>query len=235
MLRLSRNDIEDIGVSILRDYAARIVNDEHIPVDIDAFARKYLGLQIQYRSLSDNGSILGITIYKDVQVDMTLRNHNIVISATEDTILLDEQLYKPENKRRERFTIAHECAHHILARIEERQTGVSFRKAFNPGEVYSFHELDSAEAWCEWQANTLGAALLMPRLELLKMLRRGFPPYHLTMYGNRFNRWDYLKVKSLSNNFNVSMSAMTLRLKDLGFINRKPESEYRNPIDIFVS
>jgi len=230
MLRLSRNEIEDIAVSVLHDYAIQTaVTERHLPVDIEDFAQKYLGMRVQYRRLSDDGSLLGLTTRKDVQVKLTYTDRDVIISVSEDSILIDDTLYR---KRRGRFTVAHECAHQVLTHVEERHTGTSFRKAFKPGKLYSVHELNLVNEWREWQANTLGAALLMPRMEIHRRLR-GFRPVRFTAYGSRFNPMEYRRIKDLADNFDVSMSAMTLRLKELGFIDCKLESEYYDPRDIF--
>ncbi|MCL2409383.1 MAG: ImmA/IrrE family metallo-endopeptidase [Oscillospiraceae bacterium] len=229
MLRLSRNDIEDIAESVLRDYTKQSAG-KSIPIDIDGFTRQHLGLQVQYRRLSDDGSVLGLTAYRDVQVKLTYTDRIVTVSVSEDSILIDDTLHR---ERRGRFTIAHECAHQLLACSEERRTGTSFRKAFKPGKVYSPCELKSARDWSEWQANALGAALLMPKFELLQILHREFWMPKFTMYGTRFNSWDYEAVKDLADRFEVSITSMSLRLKGLGFIDLKPESEYRDPLDIF--
>jgi len=202
---------------------------ERIPVNIEDFALKYLGLHVQYRPLSNDGSVLGLTAYRDVQVNLTYTDRSVVVSVSEDSIWLDDIL---RHKRRGRFTIAHECGHQIIARVDECRTGVSFRKAIEPGKLYSPRELKSANDWCEWQANALGAALLMPRMEIHKRLR-GFRPVKFTAYGSRFAPIEYRRIKDLAYNFNVSMTAMILRLKELEYIDCKPESEYYDPRDIF--
>jgi Zn-dependent peptidase ImmA (M78 family) len=225
VLVLSQKDIEVIGYSVLRDCVkgGRI----RIPVDIEGFARYYLGLQIEYRKLSDKGNILGLTSYKGVVLELSFNSGNIHITVPEDTILLDELLENPKEQHRRRFTIAHECAHQILARMEDNRTSLV------PGKTYSCRELRSAEDWSEWQANALGAVLLIPKHELIKELNSGWrKPFKPVMYGNRFNTMDYQQLKSLAKKFGVSVSAMKIRLKELGSIIRKDASEYHDPLEI---
>jgi hypothetical protein len=232
MLCLSQNDIEIIGESLLQDYAKHYRANIRFPFDIDAFARDYLKLEILHRKLSDSGTIMGLTTYKDVQLELKFNVGSVVISVPEDTILLDDTLMGTEKRRRERFTIAHECGHQIIARIEERETGNSFRKEIVPGRTYSCREIKTVEDWSEWQANSLGAVLLMPRSRITTDLNMGYAPFKPTLYGNWFNTPDYMRIKSLSNKYGVSVTAMTARLRELGCVCRKPESEYVDPLVI---
>lgn len=233
VLYLSQKDIESIGSSVLRDYAKSGFRGIRIPVDIEGIARRYLGLNMEYRKLSDNGNILGLTSYKGVVLELTFKDGSIHITVPEDTILLDDSLKDPKKLCRRRFTIAHECAHQILSRMEENTKGSSCRTSLVPGETYSLRELHSAEDWGEWQANTLGAVLLMPKNELLRELNGWRRPYKPIIYGNRFTLMDYEKVKFLAKRFSVSLSAMKLRLRELDCMITKDISEYTDPREIF--
>ena len=233
MMCLSRNDIEIIGQSVLRDYTKRTRSNAQTPIDIERFARNYLGVQIQHRKLSESGDILGLTTYRGLNLKLTFPEGDVFLSVPEDTILLEERLLQPKNHSRWRFTLAHECAHQILARIEEKEAGSSFRKTLAPGKTYSCRDLKSAEHWSEWQANSLGAVLLMPKENLLEILKYGDKPRTLIRYGNRFNPLDYAVIKRVADMFRVSLKAMELRIGALGYIAHRPESEYTDPLDIF--
>jgi Zn-dependent peptidase ImmA (M78 family) len=228
---MSKKDIEVVGESVRRDYAKLNPSDIQIPFDISAFAREYLKLEIHHRKLSDNDTILGLTTYKDVQLELEFKTGNIVVSVPKDTILIEENLQKTENQKRGRFTVAHECAHQVIARIEERRTGKSFRKNLIPGKTYSFRDLKMAEDWSEWQANALGAVLLMPRDVIVESLNEGIITGKPTLYGKRFGYQDYHRVKKLSDQFGVSFTAMTLRLRELDFICYKSEYAKFCPFD----
>ena len=236
MLHLSRHQIEAIGESVLQDFAGQAGQDAGCigPTDINMLAGKYLGLGIQYRKLSDDGRTWGLTVYGGMVLELSFHDGNELISTQGDTIFLDEKLQRSENIRQRRFTAAHECAHQILARIAERKTGYNFRRVFEPGKRYTCNEIKTASDWCEWQANVLGAALLMPTSKVAQYMTIGNKPCKLTLFGDRFNYTDYTKVKELSEMFVVSFSAMKIRLKELGFIEYKPQSEYAEPLDIFV-
>jgi hypothetical protein len=217
MLILSKQNLEEIGGSVLRDYSKRI----HLPVDIEGFAQRYLGLRIEYRKLSDHGHILGLTSYKGVVVELHFKAGNQYITVPEDTILLDERLESKSELHRRRFTIAHECAHQILTRMEERII-----------KTHSYRELVTAGDWSEWQANVLAAALLIPSAELTAALNWWRMPFKPTLYGNRFNTMEYRQIKHLTQKFCVSIAAMVIRLKELGSIIIKSALEYHDPQEI---
>ena len=60
-----------------------------------------------------------------------------------------------------RFTLAHECAHQLLFHLESEDTKAACRKLYAERRTYSLRDLKSNEDWNEWQANVLGAAILM--------------------------------------------------------------------------
>ena len=229
MMYLSKEDIENIGDSVLEDYATQNDIRNQIPIDIERFARGYLGLNIEYQKLSDNGKILGLTSYMGVVLELSFSDGSSFLSVPEDTILLDTQFTILRNQRRKRFTIAHECAHQILARIEE---SINQDQYYNNSTHISCRRLYTSEDWIEWQANSLGAVLLIPRLALFAELNRDIEPFRPTIYGDILNTLDYKKVKYLSDKFGVSISAMKIRLKELGCMIVKLEEEFIDPLDI---
>ena len=232
-MRLSQADIELIGKSILRDYVRRTTGTIRLPIDITCFAQHYLGVRIQHRRLSDKGNILGLTTYKRVNLKLAFADKNVLLSVPENTILIEERLLHPHNRKRWRFTIAHECAHQILARISDKEVGGGFRKSFATGTPCSYRELKTPEDWSEWQADSLGAVLLMPKMEVLNQLHSGHKPFALTKYGDHFNSWDYTKLKRMADTFYVSLKAMELRIKKLGYLALKPKSACSEPLEIF--
>jgi hypothetical protein len=66
---LSLANIEDLAEAILKDYLGALPDDaNHVhPIDIEAFASRCLGLNVAYTRLSDNGDVLGLTTYADVE------------------------------------------------------------------------------------------------------------------------------------------------------------------------
>ena len=226
MLCLSKKDIEAIGDAVLMDYAMRFPRRYGNPIDIDFFAEKHLGLDVKYQKLSDNGEVLGLTTYDSVVVDLVVDGKAMEISVSSDTILLDNSLCSSENKYRRRFTIAHECAHQIIADMQEAQTGYSFRREFKVGSKYTYSQFKTAEEWSEWQANYLGASLLMPKFAVLPHIRKGHQVHMFTSYDGSFNNGDYARIKRLADKLCVSVKAMEIRLKDMGFMKYGSAKEF---------
>ena len=123
-----------------------------------------------------------------------------------------------------------------MGALQERKTGYSFRKVFEPGKRHTCDEVKTVEDWCEWQANVLAAVLLMPKFALHPHLQGGWDRLHMfTMYGERFDDVDYNRIKGLAQKFDVSFTAMKIRLDELGYIKHKPQAEYRvSTIDVVV-
>jgi len=96
------------------------------------------------------------------------------------------------------------------------------------GRVYSLGELETLDKWREWQANAMAAALLIPAKYLAVLLERR----RLTIYGKRMNIPDNLKLDNLCDRLKVSRTAMTLRLRQLGYATVLPASAYHDPTDI---
>jgi len=236
-MRLNYNDIESCAVAALNKFMCAIPNQLKWirPVPIDNFAIYALGLTLEYTRLSDYGKMLGITTYCDTEIELYRYLRKETIKVPKNTLLIDDSLKppsllggQPDNGRaRRRFTIAHECAHQILYRMmpEEQRKEYDLRYS---ARVISIQEYKNMEDWLEWQSNALAAALLMPKryIELLLGKRR------VTIYGKRMNRPDTLLIANISNRLAVSKSALTLRLRQLGYAKILPTEAYYDPTDI---
>lgn len=94
---------------------------------------------------------------------------------------------KNDNKRRKRFTVAHELGHSYLRQDKSNYSSVDYRDSEstsgdNPTEVF---------------ANSFAAALLMPQDEVRRLFGRGLSPI------------------DLAGEFDVSVEAMSWRLENL--------------------
>ena len=235
-MRLSYSDIEGFAESALNGFMYALTSQVKWirPIPIDNFTTHFLGLRLEYMRLSDNGNMLGITTYGDTKIKLTRYFREEIVSVPKNTVLIDErlmpplQLFEPDKElARRRFTIAHECAHHMLYHMEpeERRRELECRYS---ARMYSLRELKSLDDWSEWQANALAAAIIMPKkyIELLLRNRR------LTLYGKRLNRPDKLLLANICDRLKVSRTAMTLRLKQLGYAIVLPPDAYNDPTDI---
>lgn len=118
MLALSTELLEDLANQVLTDYFGTDHFPIH-PVEIELFARHYLRLNIQYDNLCYGDEIVyGVTAYADSRIGFPEKNPVIFKTIRQDTILLDNSLKDPTRAPQRAFTIAHECAHHIIAMLK---------------------------------------------------------------------------------------------------------------------
>ena len=59
--------------------------------------------------------------------------------------------------------MAHEASHHILSKMYAMPSEGRFQAEYDSERSYSKEELAQMFASVEWQADTMGASLLMPR------------------------------------------------------------------------
>lgn len=152
-----------------------------LPVPLEAIAQR-LGLTLESTPLGD-----------DISGVLVLDGERGVIG------------YNATHPRvRQRFTIAHECAHFLL---HARSSKLFIDKKYR---VYARNEQSSTgEDRMEVEANQLAAALLMPE-ELVReeVLNVGF------------DLGDERALETLANEFQVSRLAMSHRLANLNILNK---------------
>ncbi len=234
---LSYEDIEDIATSALRDFRMKTGIDT-IFTPIDQFAKDYMGLRIAFADFGDK-DILGLTAYADTiyAIESKGVTHEIKIHAGD--VLLDYCFIKsPEHVRsmcgRRRFTLAHECAHQLLFQMLSDEEKAKFMNMYSTRRAYSLRALKSKEDWNEWQANALGAAILMPAAEVMETAYHFTHGRKLVSYDGKFNLPDDLAMEHICGTFAVSKSAMAIRLEQLGLCVRHPRSEFFDPTEVIA-
>ena len=220
---LSSIDMDTLADSILLDCFHDEYEKEHKAVNIDILAGRYLGLDISYRKLSEDGHILGLTTYSDVNIELQRGGSHELVCLKKDSLVLEKALLEGSNGRR-RFTVAHETAHQILFRCYGGNTILNYMTQMPDKKALSEKECHSEESRKEWQANRLGASLLMPVKSIcywMETLNYSFP---LIFRNNRLDARDSRILAELLECFAVSRTAMLIRLEQLGFILNEPEN-----------
>lgn len=145
--------------------------DGFLPVDINSIANK-LGIEVRFLSWSES----------DLVGQATLENGRRIIYVNPNDSFV-----------RQRFTLAHELAHHILNHVTPD-------KPYSRDVRYTFNGDD--ESLKERDANRLAAEILMPE------------------YAIRYSidKENIRTIENLALKFNVSEQAMYFRLKGLGFV-----------------
>lgn len=241
---LSHTQIEEIAAAVTKDFNEFFFG-KHAAFEtyyaqatpIDQLAGDYLGLRVSFAHLSDDGSICGLTAYTDTEYAATCRGVTRLIPLKANEVLLDSSFMEPGQVKarcgKRRFTLAHECAHQLLFQMESDEAQHSRRETYSPRTAYSLRDLKTREDWNEWQANALGAALLMPQREIDRAMRYLTQGRKLINYGGCFNYGDRTTLSQLCQTLGVSKSAAVIRLRQMGYLEDRPYEEYTDPLEVW--
>lgn len=241
---LSQKNIEEIAAAVTKDFnefyfgcSSEDTRRMARGTPIDQFAKEYLGMNVSFARLSSDGSICGLTAYADTEYITEEMGVKRVIPLRKNQILMDAsfiqpgQVYKLCGKRR--FTLAHECAHQILFQMESETVRSSCTQKYSARTAYSLRDLKTRENWNEWQANVLGAAILMPQKEIDLAMWYFAGGKKLINYEGVFAYRDKLSLTMLCQQLAVSKSAAVIRLRQLGYIEDRPYQEYSDPLEVW--
>ena len=237
MYILNKYQMDDIAAMLLREYAPSTLEYAQ-PVDIDALAEDGLFLTIQHKTLGMNNSILGLTAFEDVEgvpcCDEMFRPTTVNLEA--GTVLIHSWLRGLQNRGRRRFTVAHECAHWVLHRSYYSPTNqqYSFRTQRLPYIACRAADIERAhhgpktdEEWIEWQADSLASSLLLPLAPFRQTADRAVRKGGRRYLSGPVDR-EYIEIiEEIADTFRVSKTAAEIRLKQLGYIQKAPQSNAR--------
>ena len=116
MRYLTRADLERIAQRVLCAYW-KLPEAQETPYRVDPtlLAKRLLGLKVRYRHLSEDGELMGLTSYGELELLLPDADHYGLCLLDGRTVLIEEDLlYLPTGPGRRNFTLSHECAHHIL-------------------------------------------------------------------------------------------------------------------------
>ena len=242
---LSYVQIEEIAAATINDFnhfffGGVAPRKKEMPrgTPIDQFAKDYLNLKVSFTKLSSDGSLCGVTAYCDTEYVVEESGLLRRIPLKRNQVLLDESFIHPAQVKKlcgkRRFTLAHECAHQILFQMESDDGKLACRKQYTERKAYSLRDLKTREDWNEWQANALGAAILMPQSEIEFAVWRFAPNRILTSYDGYFTYQDRLALRLMCDVFKVSRAALIIRLRQLGYLVDRPYSEFNDPMEVWA-
>ena len=241
---LSHKQIEEIAAAVTKDFNDFFFGKEADKVriaratPIDQLAKDYLGLNVSFARLSSDGSICGLTAYADTEYIVEEMGIRRTIPLRQNQVLLDESFIKPGQVQKlcgkRRFTLAHECAHQILYSMEDEAIRAACQQKYAARTAYSLRDLKSREDWNEWQANVLGAAILMPQKEIDLAMWYFAGGETLINYEGRFTYRDRLSLSLICSQLGVSRAAAVIRLRQLGYIEDRPNLEYVDPLEVWA-
>jgi len=181
----------------LDDYAQKIIADFEperlcIPgiVDVDRFLEFYLRLSVDFRRISHNRKILGITAFNDgiVEVIDEDSGETMDLPVATGTVIIDPSLSIKRNLARLRFTMTHEGCHWLIHRKAFDENNM-----FGPAGIYENQFIAAKEGRIDYsrsrkektdidrmerQADFLASAILMPLPALRSVFAEYFKYYH---------------------------------------------------------
>lgn len=229
---LNRTNIEEIATDKLKEFAPRNL-EAPIPLNTTDFLTDKLGLIVKTKYIGDfDSGILGLTVFGDIVPIPSYdeRFNRVILEETFGTVLISPRLIGRENLPRKRYTEMHEAAHFMLhqpyfdrcnntiaARIESANQFVVCRKIERTGT-----ELKTSDAdWMEYQADSLAAAMLMPKEPFISYAMSTFRKYdiHSNCISNTVSlKRTYAITYDIAEKFMVSFQAAQIRMKHLGLI-----------------
>lgn len=196
------------------------------------FAAYYLGKEVRFEWLSNNGSVLGLSSFTAgtrVAIYLPEENNFEWQELGPDTILLNK-LFEDAflNPGRARFTLMHECAHHLLhTSYFQRITAAGGKTAVAYSIQYDCDQemVEGKSSWTdndrmEWQANYLAGAMLMPEMRVSTVLeKKGYKDayFEQVMAGYSESTAYNQLINRLAGAFRVSPIVAKIRLDKRGF------------------
>ena len=224
---MSRAELEEISEGLITAYANKFSNRVIQSIDIEHFITEFLMLRIEYASFAeDDAGRIGFLA--DGATPLLVHQDGKIIPFVfpKDTIVLDKFLLAEKEQGRRRFTMAHEASHHILSKMYAMPSEGRFHAEYDSERSYSKEELAQMFASVEWQADTMGASLLMPRRIIENALAKYNQSNPIRVYGdNTITSKDKAVIRRMAAYIGVSYTALVIRLRDMGLF------EYHNILE----
>lgn len=221
---ISNREIAEIAEGLVRRVYVKPPPD---CVDIDRIAEK-LKLNVIYEQIAEpDKDKIGFT--SDGKTPLLVNRDGKIYSIVfkKNTIVLDRFLLQPNEENRRRFTLAHEIGHILLMKADPSHNAACFNRVYDNERVYNLAELRERMNLGEWQANTMGAALLMPRYLMNDIVKRLFGRTTIPVFGDSTFLPDMKPILSrMSKLLVVSYTAMIIQLKKYNLLEEHAMSEY---------
>lgn len=218
---LSRNDIEHIAKDISEAYKSAAVPQKHLFYMVDPMVLAgVLGLKVEFQFLTKDGSILGLTTPEEALIPVLDMNSNPFLYHLDgQTVLVEQRLNNlPRFHGRRNFTIAHEIAHQILYRLfpdaygMQRRTLCDYRRSSKLRKPIT--------DWTEWQADTMGAAILLPEDAVQEGMFFFGLGEHMTVLSKKYSQNKYESFCRMADFLGVSRTTLSYRMEQLGLLER---------------
>lgn len=230
-------EIEVIGDRVLNAYykLPTVNKDQLWRIEPEVLIQEVLNLTLDCCHLSVDGSILGVTSFKPVELNVFgLDDEPQSYYMDGKTILVEKDLYENAAMRgRCNFTMAHEASHQILKMLFPVDYGMKpSRPALHFYRPHSETRKPISD-WEEWQANTLAAAILLPVDLVGRALFTFQLPTKIKVLSKRLDEKVFARFEDAANFLGVSKTAFAIRLKQLGILEKDYMDSQYSIIDVF--
>ena len=200
-------------------------------VPIRQIAEEKMGINlIVDKSLSDDLSVFGATVFVDSDVDVLTDGELEQLHCKAGTVLLDPDVLMMRNMGSYNFTLAHEVYHwyahraYMLLRMPNAGQGHAKQEsAVQQCQVYKNGSARTPAALAEIQADAVAARILMPSRAVARKYKK---------LQEKYGTAEEMMVADLAIFFEVSKQAMRIRLEELGImVNTVPQPEKLRRID----
>ncbi len=224
---ISNEEADEIGDGYAQLIYQRSPNDS-LCVDVDGLATEVLGLTIVYESFFGRDIDKdGFLADGDKDLCITRDGHEMSVVFPWKTVVLDKELLKPEKSGRRRFTLAHEVSHYLITTLFLKSFSACAHREYDGERQYSYKDLKEILSAKEMHADRLAAAILMPRFNMDKAMRKYAEKSKFCIYGcNIILPEDKMRMQLMADNLGVSFQALKIRLKELGFIEKKTFTDF---------
>lgn len=220
-LYLSRTDIETIAQDIAAQYKSAQIPQKHLCYSVDPEALAgVLGLTVDYQILSRDGTILGATSPSETYISILDSNKVEMLYYLDGrTVLVEKRLTQnPRLIGRRNFTIAHEIAHQILYREYPDSYGIDCRTLCDYRRSSKTHS--KITDWHEWQADTLGAAILLPEDAVKDAMFYFGLGERMTVLNKKYSPNRYESFCQMADFLGASKATLSFRMEQLGLLER---------------
>ena len=196
------------------------------PVDIVGFAR-FLGLDLRFVTFCDDLVRLGF--YSDGETAVTIMSANGPVRKVfpKNTILISNTLRPEERINKLRFTVAHETSHYIRDFMSGKPAKAAYMTDFDPKDEISAEDFKRIMTYEERMADKCAAALLMPRKLVVNTVRIVMDDKSIKVYGeDNYDEDTKCKLKEIADFMQVSVLALTIRLKTLRLLEKHSIEEF---------
>lgn len=221
---LTSASIDELGNTLIKDYMKKQASNS-LKVDIEGFVIEYLKLPILYHTIAEK-DLTKLGFISDGKTPLTIFSNGKKQTKIypKGTIVIEKYLCGKNETGRRRFTIAHEAAHYI---VDKSLVTASFHREFDCERAYTAEELKSVFNIDETNVDRLAGSLLMPSFMVHSYMNKNKKPNGITVYDDGFIRpEDTFFLQKMATDMGASLTALQIRIRQLGLYIKKPMSEY---------